>query len=55
MRQVQVNEALPEPEKELKAGDNKIYEIEVIIKSVLYDKKADNQMSGFYYLVLSQD
>ncbi len=35
-RKGQVDKALPEPEKEFEAGDNKEYEVEAIIDSVVY-------------------
>ena len=47
--------ALPEPEKglEFEAKDNKKYEVEAIINTVVYDQQANNdQMPSFYYLVL---
>ena len=45
--------ALPEPEKEFEAGDDKEYEVKTIIDSVVYGQKANgNQMVGLYYLVL---
>ena len=49
------NKALPESEKELEfeAGDNKEYEVKTIIESAVYGQQANNdQMAGFYYLVL---
>ena len=49
------NKALPEREKELEfeAVDNKKYEIKVIIDSMMFNQQANNnQMPGFYYLVL---
>ena len=47
------NKALPEPEKEFEAGDNKEYEVEIIINSTVYGQQANNnQMPGLYYLVL---
>ncbi len=48
------NKALPEPEKELKfeARDNKEYKVKAIIDSAVYDQQANDQMPGFYYLVL---
>ncbi len=48
------NKALPELEKELKfeSRGNKKYEIEAIINSTMYSLQANNQMTGFYYLVL---
>ena len=49
------SKALPEPEKELEfeAGDNKEYEVEAIIDSTVYGQQTNNnQMPGFYYLIL---
>ena len=47
------NKALPEPENKFKAGDDKKYEVETIINSIVYGQQANsNQMPGFYYLVL---
>lgn len=46
------NAALPELEKELKAGNNKKYKVEAIIDSAVYRKEVKNQMPGYYYLVL---
>ena len=47
------NKALPEPEKEFEAGDDKEYEVKTIINSVVYGQKANsNQIPGLYYLVL---
>ncbi len=47
------NKALPEPEKELEfdVRGNKEYEVEAIIDSAVYGQQANDQMSGFYYLV----
>ncbi len=47
-----MDKALPEPEKEFEARDNKEYEVEVIIDSVVYGQQANDQMPGLYYLVL---
>ena len=52
------NKALLEPEKELEfeAKDNKKYEVETIINSVVYNQQANHdQMPGLYYLVLWKD
>ncbi len=47
------NDALPEPEREFEAGDDKEYEVEAIINSAVYGKEAaGNQMPGLCYLVL---
>ncbi len=53
-RKGRVDKALPEPENEYKfeAGDNKEYEVEAIIDSAVYGKQVNDQMPGFYYLVL---
>ncbi len=51
-RKGRVDKALPEPEKEFEAGDNKEYEVKAIIDSVVYDQQANDKMPGFYYLVL---
>ncbi len=55
-RKKQVDNALSEPKKELefKDGENKEYEVEAIIDSVLYGQQANdsNQMPGLYYLIL---
>ncbi len=47
-RKGRVDKALPKPEKEFEfeAGDNKEYEVEVIIDSAVYDQQANNQMPG---------
>ncbi len=50
-RKRRVDKALPEPEKEFEAGDNKEYEVEAIIDSAVYGQKANDQMPGLYYLV----
>ena len=55
MKKRQVNnQVLPKLEKYLKfkAKDNKEYEVKVIIDSAVYGQQANNQMPGFYYLVL---
>ncbi len=47
------NKALPEPEKEFEARDDKEYLVETIINSAVYGQQANNsQMPGLYYLVL---
>ncbi len=50
----QVDNTLPEPEKDLKfeAGENKEYEVKTIIDSMVYSQQANNKIPGFYYLVL---
>ncbi len=50
-RKGRVAKALPEPEKEFEVGDNKEYEVEVIIDSAVYGQQANDQMPGLYYLV----
>ncbi len=49
-RKGRVDKALPEPEKEVEfeAGDNKEYEVEAIIDSVVYSQQANDQMPGLY-------
>ncbi len=44
--------ALMKPEKEFEAGDNKEYEVEIIIDSAVYGWQANNQIPGLYYLLL---
>ncbi len=45
--------ALPEPEKEFEAGDNKEYEVKAIINSAVYGQQANNsQILVLYYFVL---
>ena len=47
------NKALPEPEKKFEMGDDKKYEVEIIIDSMMYSQQANsNQMPGLYYLIL---
>ena len=47
------NKALPEPENEFEARDDKEDEIKTIIKSAVYGPQANNnEMPGLYYLVL---
>ena len=42
-----------EKDMELEIGSNKEYKIKAIIDSMVYGQQANNnQMSGFYYLVL---
>ncbi len=50
-----MDKALPEPEKDVKfeLGGNKEYEVKTIIDSMVYGQQANNnQMPGFYYLIL---
>ena len=52
---MRVNEkTLLELEKELEfeAANNKKYEVKAIINNVMYNKQANNEISGFYYLIL---
>lgn len=43
-------------EREFEVEDDKEYEIETIINSIIYNKKiANNQMLSFYYFVLWKD
>ena len=51
-RKGQMNELFPKPEPEFDAGNNKKYEVEAIIDSAVYAKKAKKHLSGLYYLVL---
>ena len=49
------NKALPEPKKdiEFEAGNDKEYKIKAIINNIVYGQQINNnQMPGFYYLVL---
>ena len=48
----QVNKTLLDPKKKFKAKDDKEYEVKVIIDSTIYDKKVNDQISSFHYLVL---
>ncbi len=53
-RKRRVDKVLPEPENdvEFKAGDDKEYEFEAIVDSVVYGQQANSdQMPGLYYLV----
>lgn len=52
LRKKRVIKKLLKLEKEFEARDNKQYEVKVIIDSVIYGKKANNQIPGFYYLVM---
>ncbi len=51
-RKMWINKTLLEPKREFEARDNKEYKVEAIIDNVVYSKEADNQMLGFYYLIL---
>ena len=46
-----MNEQFLEPKPEFDAGDNKEYEIEVIIDSAIYTKEVEGHLPGLYYLV----
>ncbi len=46
------SKALAELEKEFEAGNNKKYEVEAIIDSMVYSQQANDQKLGLYYLVL---
>ncbi len=47
------NKALPGPEKEFEAGDDKEYKVKAIIDSAVYGQQANNsQMPGLYHLIL---
>ncbi len=46
------NKAMPEPEKEFEARDNKEFEVKAIIGNAVYGQQANNsQMPGLYYFV----
>ena len=47
----QINQALLKLEK-FEARDNKEYEVEAIINSMVYDQQPDNLMPSLYYLIL---
>ena len=47
-----VNKTILEPEKEFDTRDDKKYKVKAIINNMMYSKKANNQISIFYYLVL---
>ena len=51
IRKRQMNELFLELEPEFDADDNKKYEVEVIIDSAIYTKKAERHLSGLYYLI----
>lgn len=46
------NTALPKLGKEIEARNDKEQKVEAIINSVVYGKKANNQIPSLYYLVL---
>ncbi len=43
---------LLESEREFETGDNKDYQVETIINSMVYGKEVNSQMPSLYYLVL---
>lgn len=47
-----INKELPKPKREFKAKNDKEYEFEAIINDTIYNKEANNQILGSYYLVL---
>ena len=51
-RKERVDKALPELKKEFEAGNNKEYGVEAIIDNAMYGQQANDQIPGFYYLVL---
>ena len=51
-RKGRMNELLPKLDPEFDAGDNKEYEFEAIIDSIVYAKKAKRHLLGLYYMVL---
>ena len=47
------NKSLLESEKEFEAGDDKEYEVKIIIISIVYGQQINsNQMPGLYYFIL---
>ena len=50
-RKRRMNELFPEPEPEFDVSNNKEYEVEAIIDSVVYAKEAKEHLLGLYYLV----
>ena len=46
-----MNKLLLELEPKFGAGENKEYEVEAIIDSTVYAKKAEKHLPGLYYLV----
>ena len=50
-RKGRMNELLLEPEPEFDTSNNKKYEVEEIIDSVIYVKEAKRHLLGLYYLV----
>lgn len=54
IRKDQVNKLgndLLEPKKEVEVGDNKEYEVEAVIDSVVYSQETNDQMPGFYSFI----
>ena len=50
-----MNELFPEPKPKFDVGNNKEYEVEIIIDSAVYTKKVERQLPGLYYLVSWKD
>ena len=50
-RKKQMNELFLKPEPEFNASNNKKYEVEAIIDSIVYTKEAEGHLPGLYYLV----
>ena len=50
-----MNELFPKPEPEFDAGNNKEYEVEAIIDSAVYAKKAERHLLGLYYLIFCKN
>ena len=49
----QDNHILPKPEKEFETrNNNKEYKVKSIIDNMIYNKKINNQLPNFYYLIL---
>lgn len=49
-RKKRVDDTLVVPKREFKAGDNKKYEIKVIVNSTVYYQQANNQISDLFIL-----
>ena len=47
-----INELFPEPEPKFDAVNNKEYEVEAIINSVVYAKEAERYLPSLYYLIV---
>lgn len=53
IKKKQVNQSLLlELKREFKVKNNKKYKIKAIVDSTVYNKKINNQMLDFYYLIL---